>query len=127
MLVIYILAALVFGLAAGLWFGKFFEKSKLKKSKEDAERILRDAKVKAEEITRKADLDSKELLYKLRVEFEKQNSSKREELSQLERRLTQAEKLMQERPSDGNAELLARLQRAEVELANRKAVRKTQP
>jgi hypothetical protein len=44
--------------------------------------------------------------------------------TQLERRLTQAEKMMQERQNGGNAELLARLQRAEAELASRKAVRK---
>jgi hypothetical protein len=46
---------------------------------------------------------------------------------QLERRLTQAEKMMQERQNGSNAELLARLQRAEAELASRKAPRKQQP
>ena len=43
---------------------------------------------------------------------------------QLEHRLTEAEKLMQERQNSSNSELLARLRRAEAELANRKAVRK---
>ena len=44
--------------------------------------------------------------------------------TQLERRLTDMETLMQERQNGTNAELLARLQRAEAELGNRKAVRK---
>ena len=44
--------------------------------------------------------------------------------AQLERRLAQMETLMLERQNGTNAELLARLQRAEAELANRKAVRK---
>src|SRR3989442_3560964 len=45
----------------------------------------------------------------------------REELqTQLERRLAQMETLMRERRDDTNAELVARLQRAEAELAGRK-------
>jgi hypothetical protein len=49
----------------------------------------------------------------------------REELqTQLERRLAQMETLMRERRDDTNAELVARLQRAEAELAGRKPARK---
>ena len=49
----------------------------------------------------------------------------RDELqTQLERRLAQMETIMQERQNGTNAELLARLQRAETELATRKPARK---
>ena len=89
--IIYILSGVGVGLALGWWLGKVVEKSKLKKAQEDAENILKEAKLKTEEIRRKSELDGKELLYKLRVDFEKQNSSKREELGQLEKRLLQRE------------------------------------
>jgi hypothetical protein len=57
---------------------------------------------------------------KLEAELKRRDETQ----EQLERRLTQAEKMMQERGDGTNAELLARLQRAEAELANRKAARK---
>jgi ribonuclease Y len=97
MIIIYILAGIILGFIIGLLLGEVFEKNKLKKIKEEAHKILKESKLKAEEILRKADLDGKELLYKLRVEFEKQNRSKREELSQLEKRLIQREENLEKR------------------------------
>ncbi|MCM8819250.1 MAG: ribonuclease Y [Candidatus Omnitrophica bacterium] len=96
-IIVYIFVSIILGFGIGLWLREIFEKSKLKKIKEEAERILKDAKLRAEEILRKADLDGKELLYKLRVDFEKQNSAKKEELSQLERRLIQREENLEKR------------------------------
>jgi len=95
--IVYILAGALVGLGLGWWLGDLFGKNKLKKTKEDAEKILKEASFKAEEVTRKADLDGKELLYKLRVDFEKQNSSKKEELSNLEKRLVQREENLEKR------------------------------
>ncbi len=95
--IIYILSGVVVGLLLGWWLGKVVEKSKLKKSKEDAEKILKEAKFKTEEIRRKAELDGKELLYKLRVDFERQNSSKKEDLNQLEKRLLQRDENLEKR------------------------------
>ena len=97
MIIIYVLIGISSGLILGRLLGEFFGKNKLKKAKSDAERIIREAKIKEEEIIRKADLDGKELLYKLRVDFEKQNSSKREELNQLDKRLTQREENLEKR------------------------------
>ena len=97
MTVLYIGVGIIIGLAAGWWLGEIFEKNKLKKAKEDAEKILKEAKTKGEEIVRKADLDGKEMLYKLRVDFEKQNSSKKDELFQLEKRLIQREENLEKR------------------------------
>ncbi len=94
---IYILSGVIVGLLFGWWLGKFVGKSKVKRTKEDAEKILKEAKFKTEELRRKAELDGKELLYKLRVDFEKQNSSKKEELSQLEKRLLQREENLEKR------------------------------
>jgi len=97
MIILYILIALITGLIAGWLMGELFEKNKLKKAKEDAEKILKEAHFKADEIVRKADLDGKELLYKLRVDFEKQNASKKEELAQLEKRLIKREENLEKR------------------------------
>ena len=97
MFIVYIILGIIGGLLLGWWLGNAVERNKLKKSKEDADKILKEANFKADEIARKADLDAKELLYKLRVDFEKQNSSKKEELSQLEKRLMQREENLEKR------------------------------
>ncbi|MBD3263619.1 MAG: ribonuclease Y [Candidatus Omnitrophica bacterium] len=97
MVVVYISGAIIIGLLLGWKIGEILEKNKLKKTKEDTEKILKEAKVKAEEIIRKADLDGKELLYKLRVEFDKQNSAKRQDLTQLEKKITQREENLEKR------------------------------
>jgi ribonuclease Y len=93
----YIILSIIFGFILGWLLGEVFERNKLKKAKEDAEKILKEAKAKGEEILRKADLDGKELLYKLRLEFEKQHASKKEELYQLEKRLLQREENLEKR------------------------------
>ena len=95
--IIYIVAGVVAGLFLGRWLGEFVEKNKLKKIKEEAEVILKEAKFKTEEIKRKAELDGKELLYKLRVDFDKQNFSRKEEVFQLEKRLSQREENLNKR------------------------------
>ncbi|MFA7131639.1 MAG: ribonuclease Y [Bacilli bacterium] len=97
MIALYIIIGIVVGLGLGWWFGELFEKNRLRKSKEDAAKVIKEAKIKSEEVLRKADLDGKELLYKLRVEFEKQHSSKKEELNALEKRLMQRDENLEKR------------------------------
>ena len=97
MVILYIVISVFGGLILGYFAGEIFEKNKLKKTKEDADKILREAKQKSEEIARKADLDGKELLYKLRVNFEKQTSFKKEELLQLDKRVIQRENNLEKR------------------------------
>lgn len=97
MMVIYILLGVVLGLVSGWWLGEIFEKNKLKKAKDDADKILKEAKIKCEEVLRKADLDGKEMLYRLRMDFDKQHASKKEELFQLEKRLIQREENLEKR------------------------------
>ena len=63
----YILGGVVAGCIVGWLLGEIFEKNKLAKAKEDASRIINEAKIKSEEALRKSDLDGKELLYKLKL------------------------------------------------------------
>src|SRR4030042_7076207 len=95
--IILIMAGFAGGSLLGWWLGNIFEKSKLKEAKADAEKVIKEAQVKAEEVVRKADLDGKELLYKLRMDFHKQNASKKDELVQVEKRLTQREENLEKR------------------------------
>ncbi|MFA6281606.1 MAG: ribonuclease Y [Candidatus Omnitrophota bacterium] len=97
MMIIYIILGVLLGLVAGWLLGEIFEKNKLKKAKDDADKILKEAKMKTEDIFRKADLDGKEMLYKLRIDFDKQHASKKEELFQLEKRLIQREENLEKR------------------------------
>ncbi|MCP4653369.1 MAG: ribonuclease Y [Candidatus Omnitrophica bacterium] len=97
MIAVYIIGGLIVGIIFGFSLGKLIGENKLKQAKSDVERSLKDARSKADEIARKADLDGKELLYKLRVDFEKQHSSKKEELTQLEKRLLQREENLERR------------------------------
>ena len=96
-MIIYIILGVLLGLVAGWLLGEIFEKNKLKKAKDDADKILKEAKMKTEDIFRKADLDGKEMLYKLRIDFDKQHASKKEELFQLEKRLIQREENLEKR------------------------------
>ncbi len=97
MFIAYLSAAVTGGVIFGWLAGKAVERNKTKRVKENAEKILKEAQLKAEEIKRKADLDGKELLYKLRVDFDKKNTSKRNELTQLEERITQREENLERR------------------------------
>ncbi|MFO8052366.1 MAG: ribonuclease Y [Candidatus Omnitrophota bacterium] len=96
-MLIIVSAAAAGSLLFGWLIGKTVEKNKTKRVKENAQKILKEAQIKAEEIKRKADLDGKELLYKLRVEFDKKNAAKRNELAQLEERITQREENLERR------------------------------
>jgi ribonuclease Y len=97
MTVVYIFIGLVAGALLGVLAMQSSVKAKTQKEKEEAEKLIRESKSRAEEIGRKADLDAKELLYKLRVDFDKQNAGKKEELAQLEKRLMSREETLERR------------------------------
>ncbi len=112
----FIFLGIILGVIIKWWWTELFEKDRFKKTKEETERLLREAKQKAEELLRKADLDGKELLYKLRVDFEKQYAFKKEELFQLEKKLIQREENLEKR--------LDFIESKEREAAQREAVLK---
>jgi ribonuclease Y len=97
MLIIYALGVFLVGGATGYLIKNIFGKNKIKQAQEDADKMIKEANLRAQEIIRKADLDGKELLYKLRVDFDKQNANKRQELKELDKRLSYREENLEKR------------------------------
>jgi len=81
----------------GFLLAQFISKVALKKAKEEVSKTLNEAEQKAEQILRKADLDAKEMIYKLRLNFEKETTQRKEELLALERKLFQREENLEKR------------------------------
>ena len=97
MVAIYIFIGIIGGFIAGYLLGDILEKNKREKAKETVQSIINDAEEKGNQIKRKADLDAKEILYKLRTDFEKQTSQRKDDLLRLEKRLLQREENLEKR------------------------------
>jgi ribonucrease Y len=92
--------AILAGLAAGgltCFIGARISKTKIIKSREDAQKELEEAKRESQSIRKKAELDNKEALYQLRANFEKQTKDKKQELENLEKRILQREENLEKR------------------------------
>lgn len=97
MAAMYIFAGALCGIAVGYAIGEAIRKNKARKAKEDVQKLIKEAEEKGEQIRRKADLDAKEMLYKLRMDFEKQTTQRKEDLLALEKRLLQREENLEKR------------------------------
>jgi len=82
-------------LLTGAWIGylvrSYLGKRALRSAKEEAEKILDDARREAEARKREAELEAKDLVLQARAEFEREVASRRQELIELETRLVQRE------------------------------------
>jgi len=97
MAAMYIFVSAVCGIALGYAIDEAVRKNKAKKAQADIQKMIKDAEEKGEQIRRKADLDAKEMLYKLRMDFEKQTSQRKDELVAMEKRLSQREENLEKR------------------------------
>lgn len=88
---------LILGIGGGYFLFTILGKKNIETREKEIKKILSDAKEEAERIKRKADLDAKEMLYKLRLEFDKNTAKKREELYEFEKRLSQREENLEKR------------------------------
>ena len=99
------IALMIIGLIAGgviVYFPSHFARKqkdalKQKTAKEEAQRIIAKSKEDAERIVKEADLHAKDLLFKMKSEFERQSMERRQELQKLERRLEQNEEKLDKR------------------------------
>lgn len=83
--------------------GYFIRKTIAEKKTGDAEtkarQILENAKKETQDRRREAELEAKDLLYRLRQDFERQTQERRQEISNMEKRLTQKEENIDRRLS----------------------------
>lgn len=71
----------------GYLFRRFRAEKKIQRAEERARIILQDAERYAQSKRKEANLEAKDLLYKMRLEFEKESKGRRQELLNLEKRL----------------------------------------
>jgi len=76
---------------AGYFFRRFGAEKKVQNAEVRAKAIIQEAERQAEAKQKEASLEAKDLLYKMRVEFEKESKIRRQELLNLERRLISRE------------------------------------
>jgi len=75
----------------GYFLRKYLAEKKIKNAELEAQHILELAKKEAQDRRREVELEAKDLLYRLRSDFERETKDRRQEISNLEKRLAQKE------------------------------------
>ncbi|MDP2940798.1 MAG: ribonuclease Y [Candidatus Omnitrophota bacterium] len=88
-ILIAIIAAVAAG--AGYFLRKIVAEKKIQDAESQARHILEQAKKEAQDRRREAELEAKDLMYRMRQDFERETKDRRQEISNLERRLAQKE------------------------------------
>ena len=91
MYIIFLAAALIVGIAAGLFIQNRRSKQQISGAEKTAESIRDNAKREAESILKNAQIDAKDIIHKSRSEFERETRERKDELQQMERRLLHKE------------------------------------
>ena len=76
---------------AGYFFRKYVAEKKIEDAETKAKHILEQAKKEAQDKRREAELEAKDLMYRMRQDFERETKDRRQEIFNLEKRLTQKE------------------------------------
>jgi len=83
--------ALAGGIGAGVLVGRFLTQGTLKQAREEAGRLVQEARRDIERLQKEAALEAKDRLYQARQAIEQENRERRNELLEQERRLNQRE------------------------------------
>jgi len=75
----------------GYFLRKYLAEKKIQNAEMQAQHILEQAKKEAQDRRREVELEAKDLLYRMRQDFEHETKDRRQEISNLERRLSQKE------------------------------------
>jgi len=91
--VVSIIEVLIFILVffAGYFIRKFFSEKHLRETEERAKRILEESKKEFDNRKKEVELESKDLKFRMRSDFERETKDKRQELANIEKRLTHKE------------------------------------
>ncbi len=92
-MIVYIVEVLVFILVffAGYFIRKFFSEKHLRDTEERAKKGAEESKKEFENRKKEVELELKDLKFKMRLDFERETKDRRQELSNLEKRLGQKE------------------------------------
>jgi len=82
---------------SGYLLRKVVLERQLKEAQIQAKQIIESAKKEAQNRRREVELEAKDLLFRMRQDFERETRERREELTQLEKRLTQKEENLERR------------------------------
>ncbi|MDD4899988.1 MAG: ribonuclease Y [Candidatus Omnitrophica bacterium] len=89
-IIISIVVALI-ALGVGYLFRRYIAEKKVQDAETQAKQILEQAKKEVQDRRREAELEAKDLLYRMRQDFERETKDRRQEIANLERRLSQKE------------------------------------
>jgi ribonuclease Y len=87
---VLILTALA-SVSAGYFFRRYVAEKKVQDAEAKAKHILEQAKKESQGLRREAELEAKDQLYKMRQDFERSTQDRRQEITNLEKRLAQKE------------------------------------
>src|SRR3989338_1831563 len=89
--IIFSIVTALISVCAGYLLRRYVAEKKIQDAETQARHILEQAKKEAQDRRREAELEAKDLLYRMRQDFERETKDRRQELSNLERRLAQQE------------------------------------
>ena len=106
------------GAGIGVWVGRILTQGALKQAKDEAARLVEDARRDIERLQKEATLEAKDRLYQARQAFEQENKERRNDLVEQERRLNQREQSLDKKTSTADRKE-SDLSRKEKELSAR--------
>lgn len=96
LIIISVIVAIVFA-CLGYFLRQVVVTKKLKEAQLQSKQIIESAKREAQNRKREVELEAKDLLFSMRQDFEKETKGRRDEIAQLERRLSQKEENLERR------------------------------
>jgi len=91
MQIVWIIVAVVVGVALGFALNRFLVQDRTARARDSAERILQDAEKQAETLRKEAVIEAKDQIFRMKQEAEIEVKERRKELTALENRLVQRE------------------------------------
>ncbi len=98
--IIFIVVALVAGLAIGFVLCKFLPSMRAKGASMKADKILHDAEIRAEQIKKNAQIDGKQIVIEMKQEAERDIRERKQEYANLENKLNQREQNIDHRDAN---------------------------
>ena len=95
-IIIFIAIALV-SVFLGYFFRRYVAEKKIHDAETQARHILEQAKKEVQDKRREVELEAKDLLYRMRQDFERETKDRRQEIANLEKRLSQKEENIERR------------------------------